>query len=70
MPVDHNANQKGGPPDPYPLPNPQVPTRDMTGIGKVPITGTSNPPTTDNSGVSEKEARAKAYRTLGTKLTD
>ncbi len=60
-------NPKGGTPRPYPTPSTPPPQRDMTGIGKVPITGTSNPPTTDNSGVSEKEARAKAYRTLGTK---
>jgi hypothetical protein len=55
-------NQKGGPPDPYPLPNPQLLTPSMEGIGKPPEpTDTSN-----NVGVREKDAREKAYRTLGT----
>jgi hypothetical protein len=53
------ANQKGGPPEPYPL---QLLTLDMTGIGKSP------PPidTSKNVGVIEKDARTKAYRALGT----
>jgi hypothetical protein len=47
MPIDPNANHKGGPPDPYSLPRPQVPAQDMTGIGKVPITpGTPQPDVT------------------------
>jgi len=50
---------KGGPPDPYPTPNAPVPARNMTGIGK-------GPWPEDTSGVIEKDARAKAYRTLGT----
>jgi hypothetical protein len=62
MPVDHNANQKGGPPDPYPLPNPPLPAQDMTGIGKPP----EPEDTSGDVGAIEKDARAKAYRTLGT----
>jgi len=31
-------NIKGGVPQPYPLPQTPPPTRDMTSIGKVPIT--------------------------------
>jgi hypothetical protein len=59
MPAEQGT--KGGPPDPYPLPNPQLLTPDMTGIGKVPMTDT-----TENIGVIERDARTKMYRTLRT----
>jgi len=51
---------KGGPPDPYPGPNPQLLTPDMTGIGQVPITPPED--TSQTSGVTEKDVRTKAYR--------
>ena len=60
MPIDPNANQKGGPPDPYPSPNSPVPAQNMSGIGKPPE------PIDTTKGAIEKDARAKAYRTLGT----
>ena len=47
MPAE--PNQKGGAPDPYPLPNPPLPTQDMTGIGKPP----TPIDTSDNIGVRE-----------------
>ncbi len=56
MPAE--LNQKGGPPEPYPPPNPQLPTPNMTGIGKPP------PPedTSHNRGVREKNVRTRMYR--------
>jgi len=40
------------------MPNSPLPTQNMTGIGKPPIDTTK--------GAIEKDARAQAYRTLGT----
>lgn len=60
MPVDQNANHKGGPPTPYPMPNAAPPAQNMTGIGKGPW------PIDATKGAIEKDARAKAYRALGT----
>ena len=62
MPTDSNANQKGGPPENYPLPNQPLPAQNMEGIGKPP----PDKDTSENIGVREKDARTKAYRTLGT----
>ena len=58
MPIDPNANHKGGVPSDYPLPQPQLLTPSMEGIGAMPL-----PPDT-TKGVIEKDVRAKAYRTL------
>jgi hypothetical protein len=58
MPIGSQANHKGGPPTPYPLPNSPLPAQNMTGVGKVP------PPedTSGSKGVQEKDARTRMYR--------
>ena len=58
MPLDANANQKGGPPDPYPSPNQPLPARNMSGIGK----GPQPEDTSNNIGVREQELRTRMYR--------
>jgi hypothetical protein len=60
MPAE--PNQKGGTPEPYPLPQRPTLTPDMTGIG----TGAPPEDTSNNIGVREKDARTIAYRTRGT----
>ena len=58
--IPAEPNQKGGVPSPYPSPNQPPPAQDMGGIGKGPW------PSDTTKGASEKDARAQAYRTLGT----
>jgi hypothetical protein len=60
MPVDNKAIQKGGPP-PLPMKPSPPPARDMTGVGKGPW-----PKDTNIGGVTEKDARTRAYRAGGT----